>query len=293
MTAMPQIRIALAQVEIGNDVEENLHHCIGSVASAAEGGAAAICFPELSCLPFFPHARANPKYFDLAEAIPGPRVNRFQDAAAKHGIVVVLNVYEATSRYDYYDTTVAIDADGSIRGSYRMTHKAESSAFNESFYYWRGDSGFPAFETAIGRIGLATCYDRHFPEVFRCLALEGAWVVFVPNAISVHSIEHSRNFFEMPNQAASMANGIFTVCVNRSGPGGCVEFLPEVPRDKFTFAGASFVTAPDGRITAQAEVRAEQLLITTLDTAEVQKARHQRPFFRDRRPECYGRLLRS
>ena len=290
---MTSVRVALAQLGVGPDIEENIRHCIRAVESASDGGATAICFPELSYLPFFPHARADPKYFKWAEPASGPTIKRFQEAAAKRNIVVLLNVYEATSRRDYYDTTIAIDADGSIRGSYRMTHRAESSAFNESFYYWPGDSGFPNFETTIGRIGIATCHDRHFPEVFRCLALEGASIVFVPNAISVHSFEQSRSFFEIPNQAASMANGIFTVCVNRIGPGGCVEMLHGVPHDKFTFAGASFVTAPDGRITEQAAVGTEQLLITTLEIDEVQHARHHRPFFRDRRPECYGRLLRS
>lgn len=191
-----------------------------------------------------------------------------------------------------YNTAFVVDADGVLKGKYRMAHIAEGPGFNENFYYWPGDSGYPVFQTLIGRIGIATCHDRNFPEVFRCLALDGAEIVFVPTGLTVSAYQEASNFLDIPQQAASMANGIFTVCVNRVGPGGCAKPDPEagVSAEKLAACGASLVTNPFGKIVGRAALEREDLAIVDIDPAEVLAARHRRPFFRDRRPETYMRL---
>lgn len=285
------IKIAMAQMSQSTDVEKNLTKGLEMMECAAKEGAQAICFAELCFLPFFPHDRSNAKHFTLAEPVNGATVRRIQAAAQRLSLVTVINIYEVTDRGDYYDSAVVIDADGTMLGTYRMTHLAENAAFNEKYYYWPGNQGYPVFSTAIGRVGVAVCHDRNFPEVFRALALDGAQVVFVPTAYSWAGYESSREFFEIPNQAASMANAIFTVCVNRVGPGGCVEELPGVSPRKLEFCGGSFVTGPTGRVIGRAATGQEEVKCIDLPLEEVQIARQRRPFFRDRRPETYQRLL--
>lgn len=290
---MPErtIGIALAQMAVETDHEANVGRGLDLMTRAHREGASAICFSELSFLPFFPHARADSRYFEWAETIPGPTVERFQDAAREKGLVVVLNVYERTAREDFFDTTAVIGMDGSLLGTCRMAHIAENAAFNEKYYYWPGDSGYPVFHTDIGAIGVATCHDRNFPEVFRSLALNGAAIVFVPTAYSMDAYLRSRAFYEIPQQAASMANGIYTICVNRVGPGRCVRALSGVSADKLTFCGASFATSPSGEVVARAKEGADDLAVATVSLQEVAAARMRRPFFRDRRPETYSRLM--
>jgi N-carbamoylputrescine amidase len=286
------MKMALAQMQAGQDVEDNIKRGLEWVRLAAEKGASAICFPELSFLPFFPQARGDRKYFEWAETVPGPTADRVSEAARAAGIVVIVNVYEKTRRGDFYNTALVVDVDGVLKGKYRMTHIAEGPGFNEKFYYWPGDSGYPVFQTRIGRIGIATCHDRSFPEVFRCLALDGAEIVFVPTVLTVSAYREASVFLDIPQQAASMANGIFTVCVNRVGPGGCAKPDPEagVTAEKLTSCGASLVTNPFGKVVGRASLECEDLAIVEIDPAEVLAARHRRPYFRDRRPETYERL---
>lgn len=283
--------VALAQFTVGPDRERNVCRGLDILSEAAGRGAQAICFAELSFLPFFPHVRADGAYFGWAEPICGPTVQRFREAAREHGILTIINIYERTERHDYFDTAVVLHPDGREPDSYRMGHLAESAAFNEKFYYWPGDSGYPVFDTCLGLIGVAVCHDRQFPEVFRSVALSGANVVFVPTAYSCAAFESSRRFFEIPNQAASMANGIFTVCVNRVGPGGCGNSLPGIPERRLTFCGASFITSPLGEVIGQAQENVDDLVLVELDLTLVRSARECRPFLRDRRPNTYGRLL--
>ena len=286
------MKVALAQMKVGPDPSVNLRRGVEWIRKAGEGGAAAICFPELSFLPFFPQARCDRQYFQWAETIPGPTTDRMCEAACATQIGVIANIYETTKRGDFYNTAIIVDADGVLKGKYRMGHIAEGPGFNEKFYYWPGDSGYPVFQSRIGRIGVAICHDRNFPEVFRCLALEGAEVVFVPTVFSLSAYREAPAFLEISQQAASLANGIFTVCVNRVGPGGCAKPDPdgEANEEKLTACGNSLVTNPFGSVIGRAALEREDIAIVEINPAEVLDARHRRPYFRDRRPETYTRL---
>ncbi|HEV2842613.1 MAG TPA: nitrilase-related carbon-nitrogen hydrolase [Chthoniobacterales bacterium] len=285
------MKLAVAQMQVGPNTEENLSRGIEWIRIAAEKGASVICFPELSFLPFFPKERALRKYFSLAEAVPGPTTDRISEAAVAAEIVVIVNIYEKTGRGDFYSTALVMDADGTLKGRYRMAHIAEGPGFNEKFYYWPGDSGYPVFQTHIGAIGVAICHDRNFPEVFRCLALNGAEIVFVPTAFTLSAYQEAPKFLDIPQQAASMANSIFTVCVNRVGSCARAEPHPSgATEETFTACGASLVTNPFGEIVHRAALEHEELAFVDIELTEVRNARQRRPYFRDRRPETYAGL---
>jgi N-carbamoylputrescine amidase len=266
-------RVALAQVAAGEDREANLNAAIEAIRKAAQQGAALICFPEMGFDRFFPQQRADTRFFDLAEPVPGPTVQRLQAIARDAGIAIVANLFERAAPGEYYDCSPVIDADGSYLGLSRMVHIAEAPMFNEKFYYRPADGTFPVFSTRAGRVGIAICYDRHYPEQLRILALKGCEILLVPLA----AVSREQwTMFEMEMQVASFQNQMFSVVVNRVGHEGEMEFV-----------GRSFATDPYGRVIARAADGQPELLIVDLDLEEIDRARRVIPHMRDRRPELY------
>lgn len=273
-------RIALAQVSAGESREENIRRAFRRMEEAKDRGAHMICFPEMAFDRFFPRIRADKRYFALAEPIPGPMVERFQKKAKELGMATVINMYERTSPGEYYDSSPVIDSDGTLLGISRMMHIAEFPNYNEKFYYWEGNTGFPVFHTRCAKIGLAICYDRHFPEQMRALTLGGAEVILVPTATSTLALKH---IWEMEMQAASVANQVFIAVTNRVGEEG-----------EMTFFGKSFVADPEGKVIARANEGNEELLVADIDLELIERTRQVLPFLRDRRPEAYkGLTLKS
>ncbi len=267
------VRVALAQVPASPDRERNRREGLELVARAVGQGAQLICFPEMAFDPFFPQYRADPRYFDWAEPVPGPTVERFQRAARQNRIVVVLNLFERAAPGEYYDASPVIDADGEWRGTSRMVHIAEAPSYNEKFYYRPGNLGFPVFRTAAGVIGVAVCYDRHYPEQMRALAIQGADIILVPLAAVA---PHLWEIFEVEMRATSYQNQVYIAVVNRVGPDGEMAFL-----------GRSFVTDPWGNVIARAADGEPDLLQVDLDQEAIEQARRQTPHLRDRRPDQY------
>lgn len=267
-------RIALAQVAASEDRDRNRTAALELVERAAAQGASLIVFPEMGFDPFFPQHRADPRFFDWAEPIPGPTTAVLQAAARKHRIAVVANLFERAAPGEYYDASPVIDADGELRGRSRMAHIAEAPCFNEKFYYRPGDGEFACFDTAAGRVGIAICYDRHYPEQLRILALRGCEILLVP--LAAVSREQWA-MFEMEMQVASFQNQYWSVVVNRVGREGDMEFL-----------GRSFVTDPFGNVTARAADGTPELLVVEIDRDAIDRARRVIPHFRDRRPELYA-----
>ncbi len=270
------MKVACAQFQHVGEREKSIAKALEWVERAAGAGAGLIVFPELAFDFFFPQVRADASYFDWGEPIPGPTTERFQAAAAKHGIVTVINVFERAAPGRYYDASPVIDADGALLGVSRMLHIAEEPGYNEKFYYWPGDSGWPVYETKAGRLGVAICYDRHFPEHFRALALGGAELVVVPTATSM-SEQAFRDVWEIEIQAAAVANQIFIAVANRVGIDGELKFF-----------GESFIAGPDGMIVAKAAADEEELLITEIDRGVIEVTRRHVPFLRDLRNDLYG-----
>ncbi len=271
-----KIKIALAQVSASESREENIRNALVLMEQAKKEDASLICFPEMAFDPFFPLVRADKRYFALAEPIPGPMVKRFQKKAKELELVTIINMYEHAGPGEYYDCSPVIGADGRLLGISRMMHIAELPNYNEKFYYWEGNTGFPVFDTGVAKVGIAICYDRHFPEQMRALTLNGAEIILVPTATSTSALEQ---IWEMEIQAAAVANQVFIAVVNRVGIEG-----------KVMFFGRSFVTNPTGEVVARAEEGKEELLVTELDLDLIEQARQVLPFLRDRRPEAYGGL---
>ena len=271
------VRIALVQQHATQDRNANRLRGLEAVDRAAAKGAQLVCFAELSFDPFYPQEHVTPKTWSLAEPVPGPTTEIFARRARKHGIVIVLNVFERAGDWTF-DTSPVIDADGTLLGVTRMAHITDFACFHEQGYYTRGNTGAPVYDTRHGRIGVAICYDRHYPEYMRALAVAGAQVVFVPQAGAVG--EWPDELHEAELRVAAFQNGYYTALCNRVG---------EEP--KLTFAGESFVCGPDGVVMARAGQGTDEILFADLDLAALEESHARRLFLRDRRPELYGDWL--
>lgn len=272
-----EMRIGLIQQVATADRQSNLERGVRAVYEAVREGVSLVAFAELAFTPFYPRRRSETTPLELAEPIPGPTVERFQRVAAELGIVVVLNLYERDGDRAF-DASPVIDADGTLLGVNRMVHITDYEHFHEQDYYTPGDNPHLVYDTAVGRIGVAICYDRHFPEIMRALALEGAELVVVPQAGTVG--EWPDGLYQAELQVAAFQNGYFTALVNRVGREG-----------ELDFAGESFVCSPAGEVIAEAGTGTEETLLADIDLAEVEQSHARRLFLRDRRPEVYEEWL--
>lgn len=268
------MRIALVQQRATASKAENVESGLEALAAAAANGAHLVCFAELAFEPFYPQRPAGPDVASLAEPIPGPLTEAFQSKAAELGVVVVLNLFERDGDRTF-DSSPVIDADGAILGCTRMIHITEYPCFHEQGYYTPGDTGAPVYDTAVGKIGVAICYDRHFPEYMRALGVAGAELVIVPQAGAVG--EWPDGLYEAEMQVAAFQNGYFTALCNRVGEEECL-----------TFGGESFVCAPSGTVVAKAPAGDDTILYADIDLPTVEGSHARKLFLRHRRPELYA-----
>jgi predicted amidohydrolase len=272
-------RIALIQYHVTGDLRANLRRGLDAARSAAVNGTKLVVFPELAFTPFYPQHPMDGDPRAMAETVPGPTTDAFAALARELGVVIVLNVFERHGNTTY-DCSPVIDADGSILGKTRMVHITDYPGFHERQYYAPGDQGAPVFETKIGRVGVAICYDRHFPEYMRALAVGGAELVLVPQAGVVD--EWPAGLFEGEMCATAFQNGYFIALCNRVG----VE-------DRLKFAGESFVCGPDGTVRDRAPRSREGVLVADIDLTEVQHSHARRILLKDRRPDLYEEWVRD
>ena len=210
---MTTVRAAISQTTWTGDKESMLDKHEGFARDAAAQGAQVVCFQELFYGPYFGITQ-DKKYYRFAEQADGPIVQRFASIAKELGTVMVLPIYEEAETGVYYNTSVLVDADGTILGKYRKHHLPHLDRFWEKFYFRPGNLGYPVFDTAVGRIGMYICYDRHFPEGWRELGLADAHMVFNPNATKPGL---SNRLWEVEGPAAAVANGYFVLQPNRVG----------------------------------------------------------------------------
>jgi N-carbamoylputrescine amidase len=271
-----QMKIALVQQHATRNREENIQRGVQALEEAASQGAKLVAFAELAFDWFLPQHPPQGDLLEQAEPIPGPSTDRFCELAKTHGVVVVLNLFEREGNRTY-DASPVIDADGKIVGKNRMVHVIEAPCFHEKGHYTPGDLGAGVFQTAVGRIGIAICYDRHFPEYMRALGLKDAQLVVVPQA-GAHD-EWPPGVFEAELQAAAFQNGYFAALVNRVGR-----------EDRLAFEGRSYITGPDGRIIAQAPADEDFILYGEVDFSAIQRCAARNYFLEDRRPDLYPTL---
>jgi N-carbamoylputrescine amidase len=274
---MSTIRAALVQSEWTGEKESMVEKNIEYARSAASQGAQVLCFQEIFSSSYFCNVQ-DPKYYDEAEEIPsGPTVQRMMAVAKETEMVLVVPIYERVDEGTFYNTAAVIDADGSFLGIYRKTHIPQVEGFWEKFYFRPGNLGYPVFDTAVGRIGVYICYDRHFPEGWRVLGLKGAKIVFNPSATTRG---HSRYLWELEQSAAAVANEYFVGAINRVGDEGLVDT---------DYYGSSYFASPRGQLIGGAASDTEdEVLVRDLDMSLIEEVRRHWAFYRDRRPDAYG-----
>jgi len=277
---MPHIvRAALVQTRWTGETASMLDLHEDYARRAAAQGAQVIGFQEVFNAPYFCQVQ-EPEHYRWAEAVPeGPTVQRFQALAKELGMVMVLPVYEKEKQGFYYNTAAVIDADGSYLGKYRKHHIPQVKGFWEKFYFKPGNVGWPVFDTAVGKVGVYICYDRHFPEGWRALGLAGAQLVYNPSATSRGL---SAYLWQLEQPAAAVANEYFIAAINRVG-------TEEYGENDFY--GSSYFVDPRGQMVGEvASDKEEELVVRDLDFDLIDTVREQWAFYRDRRPEAYGPL---
>jgi N-carbamoylputrescine amidase len=248
------------------------------VLKAAKAGVQILCFQELFYSPYFP-AEQNKKWYSLAETIDGHIVRRFIDAAKRNNIILIVPIYEQDLTGVYYNTAVVINNNGQILGKYRKNHLPHLEGFWEKFYFKPGNLGYPVFKTDIATIGVYTCYDRHFPEGARILGLNGAEIVFNPSATTEGL---SAYLWKLEQPALAVFNGYFIAAINRVG-------IEELGTGKFY--GSSYICDPKGNFLVEASKDNDELIYAKIDLDLIRDVRNTWQFYRDRRPETYGKLI--
>jgi len=276
------MRLALAQLAATLDRERNLDRALENVREAARRGADAIVFPELAIDRFFPRRSGDSTARELAEPVPGPTTERLSELARELGLVIVFNLYERDAEGRFFDSSPVIDADGTLLGVTRMIHITDYAGFHEQDYYHPGDRGAPVYETRAGRIGVAICYDRHYPEYMRALGLGGADVVVIPQAGAL--AEWPEGMFEAEVRTAAFQNGYFAALCNRVGE----EENRREGEEELVFAGESFVVDPQGKLIARGARLEEDLVVADLDLSRVPESAARSLFLKHRRPELYA-----
>ena len=287
------MKIALIQQSNFPDRDKNVAKLEKNIRLCAEQGAELVVLQELHNNLYFCQSE-NPENFELAETIPGFSTDFFGKIAKELQVVIVLSIFEKRSAGLYHNTAVVIEKDGTIAGKYRKMHIPDDPAYYEKFYFAPGDLGFEPIQTSVGKLGVLVCWDQWYPEAARLMAMNNADLLIYPTAIgweSTDSDEEKRRQFDawfVSQRAHAVANGLHIIACNRTGY--------EKDTSKITngiqFWGGSFVAGPQGEILAQAAHNEEQNLIVEINLQQTEKVRRWWPFFRDRRIDAYGDLLK-
>jgi N-carbamoylputrescine amidase len=251
------------------------------IRKAAKRGAQIVLTPELFEGPYFPQTE-DELAFDLAAPLDGhPMVARMQALAAELGVVLPVSFFERAGQA-YYNSLVMIDAGGTRLGVYRKSHIPDGPGYEEKFYFRPGDTGFQVWETRFGSVGVGICWDQWFPEAARIMALGGAEILLYPTAIGTEPNEPDDDT-KAPWQRVmighAVANAMPIAAANRIGREGALRFY-----------GSSFICDQRGNMKAELGREEEGVAIASFDRAELRRYRANWGFFRDRRPELYGKL---
>jgi len=288
---MSKVTLGLLQHACTARPAANLKKTLALAEQAARKGAKIICTQELFRSQYFCQSEDH-TCFKLAEPIPGPSTTAFQKLARKHGVVIVASLFERRAAGLYHNTAVIIDADGRLLGIYRKMHIPDDPLFYEKFYFTPGDTGFRAWPTKYGKIGVLICWDQWYPEAARLTAMQGAEIIFYPTAIGWHPGEKARHgatqhgAWETIQRSHAVANGCYVAAVNRVGR------EQPVGGDGLEFWGQSFVAGTSGQILARAGAVDEEILLVPVDLAEVDRTRTHWPFLRDRRIDAFGDITK-
>src|SRR5256712_6782574 len=278
---MTTVKAALVQVAWTGNKDSMIERHAKYIADAAKQGAQVMCLQELFYGPYFCQVQ-DTKHYSYTEKIPdGPTTKLMQELAKKHSMVLIAPMYEEDQTGIYYNPAAVIDADGKYLGKYRKTHIPHVKGFWEKFYFRPGNLGYPVFETAVGKVGVYICYDRHFPEGARALGLNGAELVFIPSATSRGLSEY---LWRVEQVSHALANGYYVGTINRVG---------KEPLGDDDFYGQSYFVDPRGQFVGEVgSPTEEELIVRDLDLDKISEVRQLWQFYRDRRPDAYADLVR-
>jgi N-carbamoylputrescine amidase len=279
---MATAKAALVQMHFSADTEKNVEKGAQLIRDAARDGAEIICLPELATNIYFPF-EIDAKWLKIAEPVPGPSTETISAAARDANAYVLFPLYEKAQDGELYNTSVFIDPNGELVGMYRKIQiplvKMAAITGIEKYYFRPGNLGYPVWKTEVGvNVGTVICYDRHFPEGPRALALNGCDLMFVPTATAAGS-----TIWELEIQAHAVANLMWAGGVNRVGVdegGGPADFY-----------GRSFFSSPTGEVVTRLASEHDAILHCEIDTEVSAQLRDEWGFFRDRRPDAYGALV--
>jgi beta-ureidopropionase len=249
------------------------------IHDAGQKGVQILGLQEIFNGPYFCPSQDR-RWYDAAEPVPGPTVEKIQPLARKYGMAVVVPVYEREQAGVYYNTAAVLDHDGTYLGKYRKTHIPQVAGFWEKYFFKPGNLGYPVFKLSSGvTVGVYICYDRHFPEGARLLGLHGAEIVWNPSA-TVAGL--SQYLWKLEQPAHAVANGYYVAASNRVGT--------EAPWNIGKFYGTSYFVDPRGSFLATGSEDKDELVCATMNLEMIEEVRRVWQFFRDRRPETYGRM---
>jgi N-carbamoylputrescine amidase len=276
------IQLSLPKTEGEGTIEEikqaMLDKHLAYIDEAGKRGVQILCMQEIFNTPYFCPGQ-DPKWYASAETIPGPTTDLLAQYAKKYQMVIIAPLYEKEQAGVLYNTAAVIDADGTYLGKYRKNHIPHTGGFWEKYFFKPGNLGYPVFQTKYAKVGVYICYDRHFPDGARILGLNGAEIVYNPSATTVGQ---SQYLWKLEQPAHAVANGYFMGCINRVGT--------EAPWNLGKFYGTSYFVNPLGQIIACASEDKDELLVADFDLDLIEEIRSKWQFFRDRRPETYGKL---
>jgi len=279
----PSVALGLVQMAMGPEREANIEHAFALARRARERGAEVIVFPELFSGRFFCR-ELDPAHAALAEPVPGPLTGRLAGLARELEAVVVGSLFEHVREGVRFNTAVVIERDGTFLGRSRKMHIPMDPGYLEKYYFTPGDTDYPVFRTSLLDLAVPTCWDQWFPEPARIYGLKGAELIVYPSAIGTlpgDPYDDAVDTWRVAMRGHAVCNALYVAAVNRVGD-----------EDGMTFYGHSFVAQPDGRVIAEAG-GSEEIVLARLDAERIARTRTLSLFYRDRRPETYGGILRQ
>jgi len=255
---------------------------VAMIEEAGKKGVQILCLQEIFNGPYFCPSQ-DPRWYEAAEAVPGPTTDLIASVCKKYAMVCVVPVYEKEMSGVFYNTAAVYDADGTYLGKYRKQHIPQvNPGFWEKFFFKPGNGGYPVFQTRYAKVGVYICYDRHFPEGARCLGVNGAEIVFNPSATHRGLSEY---IWRIEQPAAAVANMYYVGAINRVG----IE-----PLGENDFYGQSYFVDPEGKFVGEVgDPYKPELIVRDLDMDKIKQVRDRWAFYRDRRPDAYDDLIES
>ncbi len=280
---MTEITVAALQLGFTADIDRNIANVSRLVREAAARGAQVVLPPELFEGEYFCRVEDEGLFANARPTAEHKAVRAMQELARELKVHIPTSFFEADGPH-HYNSLAMIDPDGRIQGVYRKSHIPDGPGYEEKFYFRPGNTGFKVWDGPT-KLGVGICWDQWYPETARALMLMGAEVLFYPTAIGSEPHDTSLDTARLWRRAMvghAVSNVVPVVAANRVG----VEHGQ-------TFYGTSFITDERGDILAELDREEEGVITATLDIARVKRHRAAFGFFRDRRPELYGRLVQD